>query len=253
MTWHRDDSHALDRDAQHGRKATASVSTSVPASGAAATAKLTKPAQTKLIHAPASMSAERRESESPCTSPALAHHNREHEGYLIKELQQLLRTQIEARIRAKGLWVSFPHSTVLMTLQAEPGLSGAQLARRNSVTAQTMNGLLLPLEAKGLIERSPDPENARVLRCYLKPKGIGVLQQGMLEAGAVFDLMLGKLSEHERHEFRNILRRCIEALQARGGEVASETAVIEKTGLAHAAKRQAGKERHPKAKKKSRR
>ena len=138
---------------------------------------------------------------------------REHEGYLIKELQHLLRTQIESRMRAKGLWLSFPHSAVLMTLNEEPGLSGAQLARRCSVTAQTMNGLLHPLEAKGLIERSADPENARVLKCYLKPKGTALLQEGMHEAGAVFEQMLGMLSARERQEFRGILRRCIDALR----------------------------------------
>jgi DNA-binding MarR family transcriptional regulator len=185
MTWHRDDSHALERE-QRGVKA--------PVVATAARAAVSKPAA------------------------AQAQHNREHEGYLIKELQQLLRTQIEARIRAKGLWMSFPHSTVLMILCEEPGLSGAQLARRNSVTAQTMNGLLLPLEAKGLIERRPDPENARVLKCYIKPKGKALLQQGMHEAGVVFNLMLGHLSEREREEFRGILRRCIEALQSRGVE-----------------------------------
>lgn len=109
--------------------------------------------------------------------------------------------------------MSFPHSVVLMTLQQEPGLSGAQLARRNSVTAQTMNGLLVPLEAKGLIERRPDPENARVLKCYLKPLGEQWLKEGTQEAAAVFEQMLGRLSERERGEFRRILRRCIEALQ----------------------------------------
>jgi DNA-binding MarR family transcriptional regulator len=148
--------------------------------------------------------------------PSVKHEGGKHqheEGYLIKELQQLLRTQIEARIRAKGLWLSFPHSVVLMTLQEEPGLSGAQLARRNSVTAQTMNGLLMPLESKGLIERRANPENARTLQCFLKPKGGELLAQGMHEARAVFGQMLGKLSERERTEFRNILQRCISALQ----------------------------------------
>jgi DNA-binding MarR family transcriptional regulator len=143
------------------------------------------------------------------------HQSREHEGYLIKELQHLLRAQIEARTRAKGLWLSFPHSVVLMMLKEEPGLSGAQLARRNGVTAQTMNGLLMPLQAKGLIERLPDPENARVLKCFLKPKGRQLLQRGMNQARTVFDLMLGQLSTHEREEFRRILRRCIDALQVR--------------------------------------
>jgi DNA-binding MarR family transcriptional regulator len=184
MTWQRDDSHVGERDVQRRAKGPAAAATT---------------------RAPAKRS-----------SGAHAEHNREHEGYLIKELQQILRKQIEARLRAKGLWLSFPHATVLMILREEPGLSGAQLARRNSVTAQTMNGLLQPLEANGLIERCADPENARVLKCYLKPKGVGLLQQGMHEAGTVFDLMLGTLNERERAEFRGILRRCIEALQASG-------------------------------------
>jgi DNA-binding MarR family transcriptional regulator len=135
------------------------------------------------------------------------------EGYLIKELQQRLRKQIETRTRAKGLWLSFPHSVVLMTLREEPGLSGAQLARRNSVTAQTMNGLLLPLESKGLIERRSDPENARVLKCYLKAKGAILLERGWQEASAVFEQMLSQLTRSEREQFRGVLQRCIDALQ----------------------------------------
>jgi DNA-binding MarR family transcriptional regulator len=162
------------------------------------------------------------------------HPGREHEGYLIKELQHRLRTQIEARIRAKGLWVSFPHSAVLMTLNEQPGLSGAQLARRNSVTAQTMNGLLQPLESKGLIQRRADPENARVLNCYLKPKGKQLLQRSMNEAVAVFDLMLGRLTHQERSEFRRILQRCIDALQS--GGVAAESSERGRRSLSHRSK-----------------
>jgi len=144
--------------------------------------------------------------------------NRDHEGYLIKELQQLLRNQIESRMRDKGLWLSFPHSMVLMTLREQPGLSGAQLARRLGVTAQTMNGLLVPLEEKGFIVRASDPENARVLKSVLTPRGEQMLQAGLHEAGAVFAQMLGTLSERERRDFRHLLRRCIDALSqpARG-------------------------------------
>ena len=137
-----------------------------------------------------------------------------HEGYLIKELQHLLRARIDARIRARGLWLSFPHSSVLIALHEEPGLSGAQLARRCAITAQSMNGLLVPLEAKGLISRESDPENARILKCYLKPKGERLLQQMMAEAGAVLEQMLGNFSSREREEFRFLLRRCIDALNA---------------------------------------
>jgi DNA-binding MarR family transcriptional regulator len=189
MTWQRDESHA--------------------------------PLRTRgAVHSALGENGQRRTRPVAAVHPNLDQPNREHEGYLIKELQQRLRTQIEARIRAKGLWLSFPHSAVLMTLNEEPGLSGAQLARRNSVTAQTMNGLLMPLEEKGLIERRSDPENARVLKCFLKPKGVQLLQEGMHEAATVFNQMLGKLSTRERDEFRRILQRCITALQTSGHDAA---------------------------------
>jgi len=146
--------------------------------------------------------------------------NREHEGYLIRELQHLLRTRIETRLRVKGLWMSFPHSMVLMTLREQPGLSGAQLARTLGVTAQTMNGLLVPLEEKGFIVRENDPENARVLKSILTPSGHRMLQECLQEASAVFGQMLGTLSERERSDFRHLLRRCIDALSVTSEPVA---------------------------------
>lgn len=171
-------------------------------------ARVAKAARTKVraaVRTSGRTKAVSRAASQPQTS-------REHEGYLIKELQHLLRTRIETRIRAKGLWLSFPHSMVLMTLNEQPGLSGAQLARCLGVTAQTMNGLLVPLEQKGLIVREHDPDNARVLKSVLTNKGRQLLQQGMQEAGAVFAQMLGTMSERERGDFRHLLRRCIDAL-----------------------------------------
>ncbi|MBC7982820.1 MAG: MarR family transcriptional regulator [Candidatus Obscuribacterales bacterium] len=147
--------------------------------------------------------------------------DRDHEGYLIKELQHLLRTRIEARIRAKKLGFSFPHSMVLMMLSEQPGLSGAQLARRCGVTAQTMNGLLVPLEQRGLIKRVTDPENARVLKCLVNAKGKRLLQQVMQEASAVFEQMLGALSAREREEFHRLLHRCLDGLNATPAETAA--------------------------------
>lgn len=212
MTWQRDESHAPQRMSGGQQNS---------ASGEGAQRRGRQSVAQKKAQQPAGQAAQQTSMPG-----GMDHPNREHEGYLIKELQQRLRTRIEARIRAKGLWLSFPHSAVLMTLNEEPGLSGAQLARRNSVTAQTMNGLLMPLEEKGLIERRPDPENARVLQCFLKPKGVQVLQQGMHEAATVFNQMLGKLSTREREEFRRILQRCILALQSSSNEPEEESANV---------------------------
>ncbi|HTE41129.1 MAG TPA: MarR family transcriptional regulator [Steroidobacteraceae bacterium] len=202
MTWQRDPTHEGDQSPPTTRSAGRQ-------GGRGAAARRAKPSGTNV-------KVETAKAGQAKPELAVQHATkRDHEGYLVKELQHLLRGQIEARMRARGLWLSFPHSAVLMTLSEEPGLSGAQLSRRFSVTAQTMNGLLVPLETKGLIERVPDPENARVLKCYLNRKGVDLMQRGMQEAGAVFEKMLSNLSARERDEFRGILRRCIEALQPR--------------------------------------
>jgi DNA-binding MarR family transcriptional regulator len=57
--------------------------------------------------------------------------------------------------------MSFAHLGILYVLDKEPGVTGAEIARRGSVTAQTMNGLLRRLEEDGLIERQPHPNSAR--------------------------------------------------------------------------------------------
>lgn len=51
----------------------------------------------------------------------------------------------------------------MCTLEAEPGLSNARLARAAFVTAQTMQAVLANLEREGIVEREADPRNARIL------------------------------------------------------------------------------------------
>lgn len=59
---------------------------------------------------------------------------------------------------------------VLRLLDEQPGMSGAELARRSSVTAPTMNEIVATLERGGLITRRPAPEG-RSLLAHLTPAG----------------------------------------------------------------------------------
>ena len=61
---------------------------------------------------------------------------------------------------------------VLKNLAREPGLSGAQVARRALVTAQTMNGILRGMESAALIVREPHPENRRQDCWFLTRHGV---------------------------------------------------------------------------------
>ena len=103
-------------------------------------------------------------------------------GYLLKRLMHQFRHLVDERLR-RSPDVSFAHLVTLDQLQQEPGIAGAQLARRLLVTAQTMTGLLRRLEKEGSVERRPDPHNRRADRWYLLPAG-----QERLEMRALFGL-----------------------------------------------------------------
>lgn len=60
---------------------------------------------------------------------------------------------------------------VLRRLAQEPGLSGAELARRLMVTPQASQLALTGLEERGLVERRPDPDHGRIVRAYLTKDG----------------------------------------------------------------------------------
>lgn len=138
----------------------------------------------------------------------------DHVGYLMKQVQHLMRAQIEGRMRNTGIALTFPHAAVLAALLEEPGMSGAKLAKRSMVTPQTVNTILNRLEADGMIERRPDPEHGRILRAYATPLGEATFTRGASIADEVIDRMLGALSTAEQDQLRSYLQRCIKALQA---------------------------------------
>ena len=137
---------------------------------------------------------------------------RDHEVYLIRELHHRLHAKVEGALRKRRVYLSFPLAAVLHLVAVQPGMSGAQLARRCSVTAQSMNGLLVALEKEGYIERLPDRDNARVLRAYAKPAGVTLMRKTMSLAFDLFDSMLKVFSHRDRAEFKRLLRALIDAV-----------------------------------------
>lgn len=90
-------------------------------------------------------------------------------GYALKRAQHALRMNMDYALRPTGM--TMPQYALLCALEAEPGLSNARLARAAFVTAQTMQGILSNLERDGVVARTADPHNARVLRAGLTAKG----------------------------------------------------------------------------------
>jgi DNA-binding MarR family transcriptional regulator len=89
----------------------------------------------------------------------------------------------------------------------EPGLSGAQLARRLLVTPQAAQLALTALDRRGLIERRPDPNHGRIVRTYLTPEGRRITKVSMNRSLKAENQYLSVLSEEERNLLVDFLTR----------------------------------------------
>jgi DNA-binding MarR family transcriptional regulator len=132
-------------------------------------------------------------------------------GYQLKRVQHSLRLSMDAAL--KKLDVTTPQYAALSVLAEEPGISNASLARRSFVTAQTMNQILVRLEAAGLVERQAHPEHGRVLQAYLTEKGEKLRQECAKRVDVIEERMMAGLSEEESLALLELLRECSVALR----------------------------------------
>jgi DNA-binding MarR family transcriptional regulator len=132
-------------------------------------------------------------------------------GFLLKSLQHTLRQRIDEALRKQGVELSFAQFAALFNLHCDSGVTGARLARRAFVSAQTMNSALRALEQDGYIERQRHPSR-RADSWSLTKAGLAELMRARQVGTTVFERMLGDFNSKEIHAFVDYMRRCIAAL-----------------------------------------
>jgi len=94
---------------------------------------------------------------------------------VLHDVARLLRTRFDQRARARGMtraqWV------ILARLSRQPGLSQNELAAICEVEPITVGRLVDRLEARGLVERCPDPADRRINRLHLLPAAQPILEE----------------------------------------------------------------------------
>lgn len=94
---------------------------------------------------------------------------------VLHDVARLLRTRFDQRARARGMtraqWV------ILARLSRQPGLSQNELAGLCEVEPITVARLVDRLEARGFVERRPDPGDRRVNRLHLCPAAQPILEE----------------------------------------------------------------------------
>ncbi|MCV7067155.1 MarR family winged helix-turn-helix transcriptional regulator [Mycolicibacterium houstonense] len=117
-------------------------------------------------------------------------------------------TEVNESVKEHG--VSTAQIGVLRQLANQPGLSGAELARRLLITPQGVQLALTALEKRGLVERKQDPQHGRILQVFLTDEGRAVASAVVADAVAAHDRVFGVLTDEEQEQLKTLLRRVIE-------------------------------------------
>ena len=128
--------------------------------------------------------------------------------WLLKQAFYFSLTSVNDAISTHG--VSTAQIGVLRQLSNEPGLSGAELARRLLISPQGVQLALTALERQGLVERKQDPQHKRILQAYLTGEGRKVVTAVLTDALAAHEEVFGVLSPDEQETLRELLSRVVE-------------------------------------------
>jgi DNA-binding MarR family transcriptional regulator len=128
--------------------------------------------------------------------------------WLLKQAFYFSLTTVNDAISTHG--VSTAQIGVLRQLSNEPGLSGAELARRLLISPQGVQLALTALERRHLVERKQDPQHKRILQAYLTDEGRRVVGEVLSDAVAAHEKVFGVLSAQEQETLRELLSRVVE-------------------------------------------
>ncbi len=95
--------------------------------------------------------------------------------FLLHDVARLIRVDADKRARAHGM--TRAQWGILIWLERQPGLSQKELAEILEVEPITVARLIDRLEARGMVERRPDPRDRRIWRLHLRPPAYPVLRE----------------------------------------------------------------------------
>ncbi|MDQ2802302.1 MAG: MarR family transcriptional regulator [Pseudomonadota bacterium] len=85
--------------------------------------------------------------------------------FLLHDVARLLRVDADKRARWRGM--TRAQWAILIWLERQPGISQKELAELLEVEPITVARLIDRLQARGMVERRPDPKDRRIWRLHL--------------------------------------------------------------------------------------
>lgn len=128
--------------------------------------------------------------------------------WLLKQAFHFSLTTVNEAISDHG--VTTAQIGLMRQLANEPGLSGAELARRLLISPQGVQLALSALERRGLVERKQDPQHGRIMQAYLTDEGRAVTSAVLSDALVAHGRVFGVLTSDEQQVLHDLLARVVE-------------------------------------------
>ena len=125
--------------------------------------------------------------------------------FYVQQVEQLARRRIDQALQGDGITAG-PYMALNLLVHREP-VSSANLARQSNMTAQSMGEFIKALEAKGLIDRTADATNRRVMNVKSTAAGRKVLVQCEAKVDKIEREFFDCLSGEELAGLRLLLSR----------------------------------------------
>ena len=126
-------------------------------------------------------------------------------GFLLRRAHQISAAVFEAECRDVGLTPA--QFGVLTVLSAQPGLGQSSLARALGFDKVTVLRVLRGLENRGLVARSPAPDNRRNICASLTASGEQLLDRAQKPAEAAYKRLLAPLDTQRQAQLLQLLQQ----------------------------------------------
>lgn len=130
-------------------------------------------------------------------------------GHAIRRLHQIAVGIFLQETAAHG--VTPVQYAALQAVHNEPGIDQRTLASRIAQDTSTTAGVVERLQARGWLQRAPDPADRRVRRLALTPEGAAVLAAVVPDMRRAQARILAPLGADEQAQFMALLQRLVEA------------------------------------------
>src|ERR1700716_4301623 len=126
-------------------------------------------------------------------------------GYLLARLGEASRRRFHKALEPEGLHPR--HFGVMTMVAAQPGMSQQELHEKTAIDPSSMVAVIDELEAMGLAERRPHPEDRRVRTIFLTDVGLEKLQRVRALVGKLQREFFQALTAEERDQLHALLRK----------------------------------------------